>query len=145
MNFQEIEVPYEDFQKMEKTGTTVFFHFPFTKFKYENGKYTCIFEPRRDGELFNSFSFTSTKPIEVKYICGGVYYNDLDQFIMMCSIYHAFKIQITFLEQPSESDSVFLSYKSYLFTYLEDRRRLVINTVKTKFITYKSGMTYKVE
>lgn len=143
MDFQQIEVPHEEVQKMEKTFTVVSHHFPFTQFKYENGKYTFTLEPRRDGELFDSFSFTSTKPLEIKYICGGVYYNVVDEFIVMCSPYHAFKIQMTFLEEASVCDSVSIKYKSYLFNYLEDRRYLVYNTVKTKYITYMSGMTYK--
>lgn len=156
MNFQETFINLEEFLKTKTVSHNIFRNdvdinttdivFPFTPSlkKDEKGLYYCEFYPKREYDIVDNFSVICNQPIEVSFFCGGIYYNakEFQDFLFVSSPYHELRIRVTFLEEPA--DKIIINYRSYLLNNVEDRRQLVSNSVRTKYIIYRSGMTYKV-
>jgi hypothetical protein len=150
MNFQETELLLEEIlqsipeSEVEMYNVSKVIQIPsLTQLKKdEKGNYYYDFRPERDCDIVDSFIIESNKQIEVSFYCGGVYYssNEFQEFIFTASPYHELRIRITFLETP---DDLQIKYISILLKNNEDRRKLLFNSVRTKYMVYRSGMTYK--
>jgi hypothetical protein len=154
MNFQETELLLEEIlQSIPESEIKIYTVnktiqvTPLTQLKKdEKGNYYYDFRPERDCDIVDKFIIESNNKIEVSFYCGGVYYSskEFQEFIFTASPYHELRIQITFLETPSVKEQIQIKYRSYWINNNEYRRRLVLNSVRTKYMIYRSGMTYKI-
>jgi hypothetical protein len=109
------------------------------------GRLYYDFYPERECDIIDNIFCHSYKKVDVKFIIGGIFYSkeEFKEFIFVCSPYHEFRIRITFLDSLTQSDEIQIHYRGYWINDLASRRELAMKHVKTKFLTYRSGMSYR--
>jgi hypothetical protein len=111
--------------------------------KDKEGKYFYEYSVERFGDIVDNISSPDVN-VQLTYYIGGIKYmpEEVNQFVIVSSMYHEFKIRITFMEKPT-SDNEFKILLRYYLINTSDRQKLTMSKVITENIIYSNGMAIK--
>ena len=92
-------------------------------------------------ESFNN-QFQSLN-IKLKYIIGGVEYDNVSTFINIAAVYHDFYLKFIFTEKPKVDDIICITYKNYILNDVNRDILMSAYKIQTDTHTYANGMCVK--
>ena len=100
-------------------------------------------------DIIDSINVTSTsKPFIIRYYIDDIEYNPsvMKEYLSTCAPYSKFIIRIMFIERPTETVTLNVSYREFVLN-IDDRDNFCKSIVKTSTNTYLNGVcmarTYK--
>jgi len=109
-----------------------------------NNEFSYKYSIEKQSDIIENIQFESlNKNIKLKYIIGGVTYDNLSTFINIAAMYHDFYLQFIFTEKPKNDDRIYITYKNYILNNVNKDILMRAYKIQTDTHTYANGMCVK--
>ena len=106
--------------------------------------YSYKYSIERQSDIIENIKFESlNKNIKLKYVIGGVEYDNVSVFINIASVYHDFYLKFIFTEKPKVDDTICITYKNYILNDVNTNILTTAYKIQTDTHTYANGMCVK--
>ena len=106
--------------------------------------YSYKYSIERQSDIIENIKFESlNKNIKLKYVIGGVEYDNVSTFINIASVYHDFYLKFIFTEKPKVDDTICITYKNYILNDVNKNILMRAYKIQTDTHTYANGMCVK--
>jgi hypothetical protein len=105
-----------------------------------NNEFSYKYSIERQSDIIENIQFESlNKNIKLKYIIGGVQYDNLSTFINIAAVYHDFYLKFIFTEKPKVDDRIYITYKNYILNDVNRNILMRAYKIQTDTHTYANG------
>jgi len=106
----------------------------------KNGNYIYEYTLERQADIIDNIHIVSSDDnIKIKFIIGGIEYDNINIFIRVLAQYHEFKVKLIFTD-PKVDSKIRICYTNYLLNSDLKKRLLTIKNIKTNTHIYVQGM-----